>query len=238
MPARVLQLSDIHFRADGGNVDGREPDERLRLVLDAWQRTARPVDLVVLTGDLADDGSFAACRRLSAALAPLSVPVIAVPGNHDRADVVRAVFGADGATAGGWDVIGVDTSRPDQIHGTVDVAAVTERLDAGDGRPTLLAMHHPPTGPSAHRWFQLEGAEELLAALASRPQVRAIMSGHLHDPFEMRAHTGLRVLGCPSTLVAFRHAGGEVVVGGGEVTGARLLELADDGTVASQVLAV
>ncbi|MEE4543361.1 metallophosphoesterase [Streptomyces sp. V4-01] len=237
MPARVLQLSDIHFRGDGADVEGRAPDDRLRRVLDAWRRTERPVDLVVLTGDLADDGSHAACRRLADALAPLSAPVVAVPGNHDRAGVVRAVFAADSATVGGWDVVGVDTSRPEQIHGTVDVAAVAERLDSGDGRPTLLALHHPPVGPSAHRWFQLEGAEGLLAALAQRPQVRAIISGHLHDPFEMRAHTGLPVLGCPSTLVAFRHTGAEVVVGGGDVTGARLLELAEDGTVSSEVLA-
>ncbi|MFJ3422007.1 metallophosphoesterase [Streptomyces sp. NPDC086082] len=237
MVAHIFQLSDIHLTATYERVEGRDPDWRLELVLKAYRRAGVRADLVVLTGDLADDGSLAACRRLSAALAPLSIPVLAVPGNHDRPNTVRKVFSSDSATVGKWRVVGIDSSRPNQVHGRVDVASLTRRLDSDlDRRPTILAMHHPPLSPSTNAWFQLEGAADLMKALAQRPYVKAIIAGHLHDPFERGSAAGPTVFGCPSTLIAFRHTGANVEVGGGQVTGARLLALHDDETVTSQVL--
>jgi 3',5'-cyclic AMP phosphodiesterase CpdA len=150
---------------------------------------------------------------------------------------VREVFDIDVATVGGWRIVGVDTSRAGQVHGQVDVEHEMARLDEWDRRPTLLAMHHPPLSPSRNALFQLDGAADLLAALPARPHVKGIISGHLHDPFDMRSDAGTPVLGCPSTLIAFRHDGAEFTVGGSDATGARLLELADDGTLSSTVLA-
>jgi Icc protein len=235
LPVHVLQLSDIHFTATGRHVDGRDADVRLATVLDTCLAEAGP-DLVVLTGDLTDDGTAAACRRLRDALDQLEVPILAVPGNHDVPAVVSETFPTDVATAGGWRIVGIDTSRDGQIHGQVDVTGELRRLDAWDRRPTLLAMHHPPLSPSRNAWFQLDGAADLLAALASRPQVKGIVSGHLHHPFALRSEAGTPVLGCPSTLIAFRHDGEELVVGGSDATGARWLHLTDAETLTSTVL--
>jgi Icc protein len=71
--------------------------------------------------------------------------------------------------------------------------------------------------------------------LAAHPQVKAILSGHLHLPFEA-ALAGVDVLGAPSTWVAITHAGDTFEVGGSDATGARWLELADDGTFTTTVL--
>lgn len=233
---RVLQLSDVHLTESGREVAGRDPDTRLRTVLDAYRATGTRPDLVLLTGDLADDGSAAACRRLREAVGEFSAPVLAVPGNHDSPATVREVFEAETAEVGGWRVVGVDTSRPGRIDGEIDVEREMRRLDGYDGRPTLLAMHHPPMSRSEHPMFQLRGADGLLAALAERPHVRAVLTGHLHDPFELRGAAGTPVLGCPSTLLGFLHHGADPEVPGGRPTGARLLELGDDGSVASRVL--
>ena len=104
-----------------------------------------------------------------------------------------------------------------------------------DDRPTLLVLHHPPVSPSTHEWFRLDGGDELAVLLARRPHVAAVLSGHLHQPFEDEVH-GVRVLGCPSTWVGIRHEGDAFVVGGDDRTGARLLELADDGTWRTELL--
>lgn len=236
MPTRILQLSDLHLRAAPGPVEGRDPDLRLRAVLEAYRAAGSNADLILLTGDLADDGSEAACRRLAAALEPLATPVLAVPGNHDTARAVRDTFGAAEAQAGPWRILGVESARPDQIHGTLDVPDVLRRLDALGPGPTLIAMHHPPLTATRHPWFRCEGAEELLAALADRPRVKAIAAGHLHEAFELRSAAGLPVFGCPSTYKAFRHIDDELVDDESEATGARLLELHDDGTLRTSVL--
>lgn len=234
--ATVLQLADIHLRADGGEVYGRDAEHRLRLVLQACARELPAPDLIVLTGDQCDDGELEGLRRLREILAPIGAPVLAIPGNHDGPDAQREVFGERTAVElAGWRVIGLDSSIPGEIHGSVDVAAVESLLDGLEARPTLLAVHHPPVPPTTHPWFQLEHAEALLGSLSSRPQVAAVISGHVHHAFALR-RGGLALLGGPSTLAPFGFAGQELMVGEGGPTGARALLLGADGSVESRVI--
>jgi Icc protein len=237
-PSVVLQLSDTHLRATAGDlVFGRDPDERLTAVLRAWTATGQTADLVLLSGDLADDGSSAGCARLAEAVARVGAPVLAIPGNHDLPEVVAATWGgADVAEVGRWLVVGVDTTVPGEVHGAVDVPAVTARLDALEARPTLLALHHPPISRSTGDQFRLDGADDLLEALARRPAVRAVVAGHLHDAVDLAAPDGLPVLGCPATVVAITHDGDEMEIAPEATTGARVIELHDDGSLTSHIL--
>ena len=236
MASTILQLSDIHMRADGGPVYGRDPAERLERVLDACERELAAVDLVVLAGDHSDDGESAAMSRVAKLVDRLAAPVLAIPGNHDCRRAHGEVFGDSAPIErGGWRVIGVDSSIPGEVHGTVDVSALELLLDGLDDRPTVLALHHPPLPPTGHPLFRFERAAELVASLASRPQVRALISGHVHMPFEVDVGS-LRLLGGPSTLVPFDFAGDELTVGTGGPTGARVIALAEDGSLQSAVL--
>lgn len=235
----VLQLSDTHLsRLPHANVNGRDPDERLTTVLAAWNALGEQADLVLLSGDLADDGSAAACRRLATAVSSLGAPVLALPGNHDVPAVVTDAFGPGASTVelGAWTVVGFDTSRPQQVHGTLDVTAALAVIDGLGDRPTLVALHHPPVSRSTSPWFQLDGAQELLAGLAARPQVKIVASGHLHDAFEFEGPGGVALLGCPSTLMAIGHDGDAMELGADAPTGARVLRLADDGDWTATVL--
>ncbi len=238
MTATVLQLSDTHLRSEPHSlVNGVDPDARLETVLAAWGRTAEHADLVVLTGDNADDASTAAYERLNLAVSALGSPVLALSGNHDDPRLLAEVFGPkSSAVLGSWHLVAFDTSRPNQIHGTLDVGAAMDRLDALDERPTIIAMHHPPRSRSTHAWFQLEESDELLAGLAARPHVRAVISGHLHDAFAFAQSDRLTLLGCPSTLLAIAHEGQQMEIGADASTGARVLRLEDDGTLSSTLL--
>jgi Icc protein len=109
-------------------------------------------------------------------------------------------------------------------------------IDGVDGRPTVVAIHHPPLSPSTHEMFQLDGAGQLLTALEARPHIRAVLSGHLHEPFEYVAGGGLQLLGAPSTYTPIDHRDDTYVVPGTCATGARVLHLDDDGTLSSELL--
>lgn len=237
--AVVLQLSDIHLAdAPGGLVAGRDADAQLAAVLGAWERLGEQADLVVLTGDNTDGAVPEAYARLAARLRVLDAPVLAVPGNHDVAGRVADAFGGEAvAEIGAWRVVGLDSARPGQVHGEVDVPAAMRLLDGLDDRPTVVAIHHPPVTPSTHEWFQLDGAAELLAGLRRRPHVRIVVSGHVHSAFEVDGARGLAFLGCPSTLVAIEHEGARYEIAPEGVTGARVLHLEDDGSFSSTVLA-
>ncbi|MGH9275872.1 MAG: metallophosphoesterase, partial [Acidimicrobiales bacterium] len=221
----------------GEPVFGRDADERLAAVLAAWTATGERADLVLLTGDLADDGSADGCARLAEAVARLDAPVLAIPGNHDRPAVVASMWdGPRTASVGEWLVAGIDTTVPGEVHGDIDVPAVMAWLDTLDRGPMILALHHPPMSRSTADEFRLDGAAELLAALAERPHVRAVVGGHLHDAVDLEAPSGLAVLGCPSTIVGITHDGDRMEIGGSAITGARVLTLDDDGTFTSRIL--
>jgi Icc protein len=226
----VLQLSDTHLVRDEPDADGpTSPDAGVRRTIAAFGE-GRP-DLVLLTGDLTNDGSVEACRRLRELVEPLGAPILATPGNHDLADSVAEVFGtADTAELGSWRIVLVDTTIPGQHDGAVDVEAVCSRLDAVDERPTMIALHHPPDSPSTHEMFRLAGASGLLEACAARPHVRGVVSGHLHEAFE-RSAGDTALIGCPSSWYAIAHGGDTYRLDPAGLVGATVLELGDDGTL-------
>jgi Icc protein len=226
--ATVLQISDTHLRAEPNTPVDRDPDSAL-------SESIRPIlgtapDLVLLTGDLSDDGSVAALTRLRDVVEVFSAPLLAVAGNHDTVDNVHAVFAAPAmAEVGTWRVLAVETVIPGHEHGAIDVADLVLRLDAVDDRPTVIALHHPPRSTSTHPWFRLIGAEQMLAEMRLRPNVRAVVSGHLHETF--RLHDGdLQLCGAPSTYYAIEHLGDTYRLVDDGIVGTQVLTLGDDGS--------
>jgi Icc protein len=237
MAATILQLSDTHLpRSPGREVFGADADERVSAVVAAWLATGERADLVLLTGDLADDGDAAAYRRLADVVAGVEAPVLALAGNHDHAEAVAATWGGDDVVeVAGWRIVTVDTTIPGEVRGRVDVPPLLARLDELDDRPTVLALHHPPLSRSTHEQFSLEGASPLLDALAGRPHVRAVVAGHLHDAVDLQGEHGPPVLLCPSTVMGITHDGDEMQIDATAIRGARVIHLGDDGMLTSSV---
>ena len=53
-------------------------------------------DLTVLAGDLVESGEFEEYDCLRTLLAPLRMPVLTIPGNHDAREPMREAFVAEG----------------------------------------------------------------------------------------------------------------------------------------------
>lgn len=235
----ILQLSDTHLVATpGGPVYDMDPDANLEAVLAACDPDISEVDLVVLSGDLTDDCSPTAYRRLRERVDQLGIDSIAFAGNHDDAAVLADHFDTPTTTRlGDWHVVVIETARPGQVHGTVDIEAASEQLQNLDG-PVLVAMHHPPMSPSTRHTFSLDHDTEFLDLISATPQVRGIISGHLHQPFEQMLPGGAVLLGCPSTLMGAVHTGDTYHNGEGAVIGARFVLLRADGTIRSRLVTV
>ena len=73
-------------------------------------------------------------------LAPLTMPIHRVAGNHDLLPE-RTEFAVE---AGGLRIVGCDTSVHGRDDGALDVDALAARLDEDRETPTIVAMHHPP----------------------------------------------------------------------------------------------
>jgi 3',5'-cyclic AMP phosphodiesterase CpdA len=99
----LLHLTDLHLgrgpdaalRSDPGHILPADPDQRLRFVTDSLERLAaklaRPLDCIVLSGDLVDRAAHNEFDRIPDLLealgrkAPAPERVVVVPGNHDMA---------------------------------------------------------------------------------------------------------------------------------------------------------
>lgn len=196
--------------------------------------------LVLLTGDLAEDGSAAAYGRLRRGLAAFDgTPMVALPGNHDDPEVLAECLpSAWTVSLGAWTVVGADTTIVGEIDGELGarrLGALLASIDAARTRHVLVALHHPPDPGCACDWFQLRDGARLLHELAGRSSVRGVVSGHLHHAFD-RVHDGIRLLGAPGALNAYRHGPPTHEPDPTGPTGARILRLDDDGSIATQLV--
>lgn len=191
----ILHASDLHF--------GAEDTE----ALDWFRREAdaRRPDAILITGDLtmrARHREFAAARDWLASLpAPVSVEV----GNHDlpyfdlsarlfrpyrrfrevEQFIERPLNLADVA------VVPLRTTARIQWRlnwskghlTTQRVAGAVAKLRASPARHRLITCHHPLVESGTQGTAQTRGGARALAALA-RAGASAILSGHVHDPFD------------------------------------------------------
>ena len=200
-PVTLFHLSDIHF--------GLEDARSLAWVQEEIAR-CRPAG-VAITGDLtmrARRREFAAAERW---LAALPVPVTVEPGNHDlpgyhlpsrylrplgrfaafRQLVERELMFGDLA------IVGLNTNVPAQWRlnwskGCVTRAALARCLAQIDALPpgtrVLVTAHHPLREAGTHGTALTRGGAHALAELAKRG-VLAVLSGHVHDAFDIMEPT-------------------------------------------------
>ncbi len=190
----IGQITDIHIGFEPGNPD--EPNlHRLRAVLERLFDGPNRIDLLLLTGDLTENGDAQSYGQLRAALASAPCPVLPIPGNHDERAALAAAFPQSGE-AGGFQqyayetgdlrLLMLDTFEPGRHGGAfceARAAWLHDRLAEAPERPTVIAMHHPPI-VSGIDWMDPDPAEPWIARFAEATrgatQIKAVLCGHYH----------------------------------------------------------
>jgi len=215
-PVLLVQLSDLHI---GANEYGIDPVPHLEAVVKAVRSLPNRPDAVLVSGDLTDDGAENGYRVARELLEQIEAPLHVLPGNHDDRGRLRTAFGLPdrgaepvrySADVGELRLVVFDSNVPGQDPGRYDpeqLRWLDAELGAEPGRPTLLALHHPPLATGIREWdgINLEpGQRPLLAEVVARhPQLRAIVGGHLHR-VAASALAGVPVLAAPSTYLQAR----------------------------------
>jgi 3',5'-cyclic AMP phosphodiesterase CpdA len=210
-PIRLFHISDLHFGAE----------DRAALDWFAGEVARHRPDAVICTGDLtmrARSREFAAAAEW---LGALGVPVSVEPGNHDipyywepvarlrrtferygvLRDAVHRDLVVDGAALVSLQTIASAQWRLNLSKGLVRKAALSLALDglasAQAAGLRLVACHHPLIDAKTRSRGSTRGGRQALAALA-RAGAHAVLSGHVHDAFDMQIETGggpIRLIG-------------------------------------------
>ncbi|MEO8714406.1 MAG: phosphodiesterase [Acetobacteraceae bacterium] len=192
----IAQLTDLHVRPIGMAANRVVETNMLseRAFRAVMARTPLP-DVILLTGDLTETGSAAEYAVVAGMLARyVSVPVFAIPGNHDRRDtMLAAIHGTrehDGFIQYALEdfpvrLVMLDTLVPGEPLGSLcprRLAWLDRTLAAVPDKPTLIAMHHPPflCGIAHMDHMALQERAEFAAVIARHRQVERIISGHDH----------------------------------------------------------
>jgi Icc protein len=205
----ICQLTDLHVCAVGVSCN-RVSDTNMFAVR-AFRTVAgmKPApDVVVITGDLTENGMPAEYANLAALIRQnLPMPVYVIPGNHDRRENFRdALSHLPGVTADPVYVqyavedfpvrlVMLDTVVFGSGHGELRDDQLTwldRTLAAVPGKPTIVGMHHPPfvCGIAHMDRINLRGTDAFAAVIARHKQVQRIICGHHHRPiFTQVAHT-------------------------------------------------
>lgn len=211
----IAQITDCHI-----GFDPSDPDEdnvrRLRAVLNQLASGPDLPDLVLLTGDLTARGHADDYARLAGVLAEYNLPVRLMIGNHDQRGAMLTAFPDMPVGNGfmqfvtalpGFRVIALDTVEAGRHAGAfcdARAAWLSAHLDADPHTPVLIAMHHPPI-VSGIDWLDGGDDEPWIArfatTIAGRPQVRAIVTGHLHRTI-FTTVAGVPLSVCPSCAPA------------------------------------
>ena len=193
----IVQISDLHVDADdatGANV------ARLAACVAAIGRLVPLPAALLATGDLTEHGWPQEYATLRQVLAPLSMPVHVIPGNHDDRTALLAAF-EPRREAGPFStdasvvfatpslrVIALDTLVPGQAGGDLDEGQLAwlDRVLGASADPTVLALHHPPCNTGIRYMDAMRlapvASERLGALLRNHPNVVRVVCGHVHRP--------------------------------------------------------
>ncbi|GAB3206986.1 metallophosphoesterase [Nocardia tengchongensis] len=184
----LAQLSDTHFNMGARNVERAE-----RVMAFLAELPQRP-DVIIVTGDIADEGDVEEYQQARAALTA-DLPVLILPGNHDdRANMRSVLFPGSEGTAPinqSYSVNGVtlallDSSIPGKPEGLLEDETyefLTDLLAAAPAdEVVLIAMHHPPVPVQSTVVdpIRLTNPERLAEIVAGDDRIAAVLTGHVH----------------------------------------------------------
>jgi Icc protein len=206
---RFLHLSDLHIPSGPGpDADGVDARAVLTELLHDC-RHLTDLDLVVVSGDIADDGSpqgSADARDLVGAFArDLGASQAWCVGNHDTRDAFTTVLGTGHLDPGGRDigqpapaaagkcaatshsgglrVITLDSLIPGEVSGRIEseqLEWLRNVLVEPAPEGTVVAFHHPPLSVSPEWAGASLQNPEALADVLLGSDVRAVLCGHVH----------------------------------------------------------
>ena len=213
-PISILQITDLHILPDLDQTFlGINTEHYFHAVLDLAFTEDHPFDLILVTGDLAQDPCAASYQRILQRLEATNTPCICLPGNHDDYELMQQIFNTRRVSCRkqillkNWQLICLNSQIPGDPGGHLskqELQFLEDCLTSYPNHHALIAVHHHCLETKSP-WMDImiiENSEEFLAIINRYPQTLAIITGHIHQAMDITIGS-VRVLGTPSTCFQF-----------------------------------
>lgn len=236
----IVQITDPHlFGEADGRLLGMNTRDSLEKVIDKVVLEQPQIDLLLVTGDLTQDGSVASYQAFQQMSARIQAPTHWFAGNHDEPQVMEEVArGTDLLTPvidmGEWRITLLNSAVPGSVPGFLpetELRLLAQSLSEAPDRHHLVCLHHHPISIDC-KWMApigLRNPDALFAVLERFPQTRALLWGHIHQEIDQQ-RGDLRLLATPSTCIQFKPRSDDFALDD-LPPGYRWLRLNPDGTI-------
>lgn len=216
---RLLQISDPHIFSvsQEGKLLELNTRDSFDAVLSMALKSSKLPDVVVLSGDLAQDKTVDAYHYIAEVCEQFACSVYWIPGNHDMPALMQKIFVSSAYAHmkaektvllnDHWLLVLLDTHYPGHVAGLLsqsELIRLAQSLDCYPDKNTLIFLHHHPV-PVGSTWLDnlgLLNAQDLFAIIDQHAQVRGLVCGHVHQAFETQRQ-GVKILASPSTCIQF-----------------------------------
>lgn len=241
----ILQISDLHILPESHNtLLGVNTEYYFNAVLDLAFKNHDPFDLILVTGDMAQDPCLESYQRILERLNKTNIPCLCLPGNHDDLSLMQQVFNSVQVNCqkqlllNNWQIINLNSQIIGDSGGYLDTNELSFLKDCLTQQPkqlAIIAVHHHCI-PTQSAWLDtmiIKNNTELLDIATQFPQLKLIVSGHIHQEMDLTIGN-FRVLGTPSTCFQFTPLSQTFDIDH-QMPGYRLIKLQDDGSIKTEV---
>lgn len=204
---KIIQITDTHLVPSGVSVNGVDPERQLRAAISDILARHADADILVITGDLCNDGEPAAYALLKDILAPVPCEVRLLLGNHDARPQFIEAFPDHPLDANGFIQSFIDTPHGRLIFldshekgviggmfGDDRMVFVDEALSGAGETPATIFIHHPPMDCGIAHFDRIGMHDDgrLMRRLAAHtPGLRHVVFGHIHVPMTGMSPEGI-----------------------------------------------
>lgn len=217
-PVKVVQITDTHlFRDPRAALLKLNTQYSFEKVVELMASKEADIDLILATGDIAQDASVEAYMRFGDAMQTFQAPFYWIPGNHDRRRVMEGLSQYQAAftnlvSLSNWQVILLDSSVVGEVYGHLsesELKHLENSLQAAQSNPLiehcLVCLHHNPL-PGSAKWMEgigLHNEKAFLALIDRFEYVRGVVYGHIHQELDFTRNK-VRYFCTPSTCIQFK----------------------------------
>ena len=207
MTKTFIQITDSHID-DDKLVMGVDSQANLGAIVSVISQ--QNYDALVISGDLAHNGTLESYQILQNILDPIETKIYVLPGNHDDLSNLSQVFNKSylcNFTIDCWEVITIDSVQAGKVSGRLSdkqLYSLSQEISSSSAKYIILCLHHPPVSMQSD-WDDeksLENPEELFAVIDQYDNIKAVLWGHAHQHSEFNRN-GVKLFSCPSTALQF-----------------------------------
>ncbi len=236
----IVQITDPHLFGDAdGRLLGLNTRESLEKVIDKVLAEQPQIDLLLITGDLTQDGSVESYEAFKQMSGRIKAPTRWFAGNHDEPLAMEeAALGTDLLEPiidiGNWRITLLNSAVPGSVPGFLpesELMLLAQSLSEAPQRHHMICLHHHPVSIDC-KWMEpigLRNPRALFEVIERFPQTRALLWGHIHQEIDQPLGD-LRLLATPSTCIQFKPRSDDFALDD-LPPGYRWLRLLPDGTI-------